>query len=397
MVSLAHYAQQPDGDGVSWDHPFAEIQYDVDVDVDLAAFEEKCHLNITHETFTPQDLDDGARVVRKVVGAFVEHRIGYLLKSVTNDVLMVVSTEGTRPMFPQDVLETVAELSPRQRRELLRQLMEPFCLGCTYLDERETRKPAISRRAWKQLRQAADGPRVTFNANIDGQRITGSVALTIKPLVLDTIARRAYYPITVGLGFDAGDPPELSVQRQETFWAELVAGLDDLITEHTTWDPSFLGKAEPWDRTDPRAQRAAERIKLLADGLLDFQSVPHREFEELVAELYAGLGFRVRLTRASKDGGRDVIVEKLEPIAMRCIVECKRPNAENKVEVEPVRALFGVLHDDVPAPNKAIVVTSTAFTAEGRKFESRHRWQLQLIDARRLSRMACEYRPLQSE
>jgi hypothetical protein len=384
VVSLAHYARQPDGDGISWDHPFAEVQYDVDVD--LAAFEGKRHLNITHETFTPHDLDDRARIGRKVADAFLEHCIGYLLKSMTNDVLMVVGEQGTQPMFPQDVLEAVADLSPRRRRELLQKLMEPFCLGCTYLDERETRKPEMSRRAWKQLRAAADG-----------QRITGSVALTIKPLVVDTIARRAYYPVTVGLGFDTGDPPDLSVEQQETFWTELVARLDDLITEHTTWDPSFFGKAEPWDRTDPRAQRAADRIKALADGLLDLETVPHREFEEFVAELYAGLGCRVRLTRASKDGGRDGIVEKLKPIAMRCIIECKHPNVDNKVEILPVRALFGVLNDDVPAPNKAMLVTSTAFASEGRQFESRHHWQLELIDARRLSRLARDYQAFQSE
>ncbi|HEX8198075.1 MAG TPA: restriction endonuclease [Pyrinomonadaceae bacterium] len=74
-------------------------------------------------------------------------------------------------------------------------------------------------------------------------------------------------------------------------------------------------------------------------------SIDPRQFEELIAELLAGFGWKVELTPKIKDGGYDIfaISKNVAPgINSAWIIECKRYSPENKVGVEIVRALYGV-------------------------------------------------------
>jgi Restriction endonuclease len=117
-------------------------------------------------------------------------------------------------------------------------------------------------------------------------------------------------------------------------------------------------EAQPqWDRT----------LHGLARNLADVRQLPPRAFEELVAELLqrdrpTGV---VKLTPASKDGGRDVMVFEDTPLGRHLfLVECKRYGPENPVDVALIRQLYGVIEGE--NASAGALVTSSFFTAPAR-------------------------------
>jgi len=118
-----------------------------------------------------------------------------------------------------------------------------------------------------------------------------------------------------------------------------------------------------------------ERLHKFPD---DIRVIDRRKFEELIAELWHGLGYEVELTKQTRDGGKDVIAIKQSLVRTRYIIECKRPNPGNPVRLSTVKELRATKSDD-PA-SKAILVTTTHFTKDAKAFEERHPWDLELHD-----------------
>jgi restriction endonuclease len=117
--------------------------------------------------------------------------------------------------------------------------------------------------------------------------------------------------------------------------------------------------------------------------IIDVQRHPDRlydisplEFESFVAGIYRGLGYYVRRTKRSHDGGVDLLLEKVvDGMAQRYIVQCKHScNPHRAVGVRLVRELCGVLAGC--AATAAILVTNTRFTAAAIKLLRRHRCQV---------------------
>lgn len=119
-------------------------------------------------------------------------------------------------------------------------------------------------------------------------------------------------------------------------------------------------------------------ISFFAANPLALKRIDRRAFEELVAELFDGFGYDVQLTARTRDGGRDVIAVGGREVRSRYLIECKRPDDPHRVGVSAVRELFGVKQDD-PA-TKALLVTSTSFSADALMFFERHRWELEPRD-----------------
>lgn len=102
-----------------------------------------------------------------------------------------------------------------------------------------------------------------------------------------------------------------------------------------------------------------------------------RQFEEVIAEVFARQGFHVELTRATRDGGRDVIaVHEIAGVRSKMIIECKRYAETNKVGLAIVQRLFGVRIAE--AANKAILATTSTFTRDAVQFAQQHMWDLDL-------------------
>lgn len=104
-----------------------------------------------------------------------------------------------------------------------------------------------------------------------------------------------------------------------------------------------------------------------------------RQFEEFVAELMEKRGYKVDLTKATRDGGKDLIIANHSDIGNFIFyVECKKYSPTNPVGVNLVRELAGtVLTDRVTA---GIMVTSSYFSPDAIKFSNQIKHQLSLID-----------------
>lgn len=108
-------------------------------------------------------------------------------------------------------------------------------------------------------------------------------------------------------------------------------------------------------------------------------SLPPRKFEEIVAELLSKQGYDVELTPASGDGGFDMYAAKKEGLGrFLYLVECKRYRPPNKVGVEIVRSLHGVIQ--AKRATAGAIVTTSFFTGGAKEYQQALQYQLHLHD-----------------
>jgi len=106
------------------------------------------------------------------------------------------------------------------------------------------------------------------------------------------------------------------------------------------------------------------------------KALNRRLFEEVIAEVFHRLGYEVELTKRTRDGGKDIIaVRTIDSVAIRYLIECKRPDPGKPIGVSTVRELLGVSVDD--PTTKALLVTTTSFTRDANLLIDRHRWRLE--------------------
>jgi hypothetical protein len=104
-----------------------------------------------------------------------------------------------------------------------------------------------------------------------------------------------------------------------------------------------------------------------------------RKFEELLAELLTNMGWRVELTPATRDGGKDLLAYLDTDVGeILCLVEAKKHRRDRKVGVDLVRSLYGTLCDY--EANSAMLVTTSSFSPDAHEFQKKHRYQLSLRD-----------------
>jgi HJR/Mrr/RecB family endonuclease len=107
--------------------------------------------------------------------------------------------------------------------------------------------------------------------------------------------------------------------------------------------------------------------------------VDSRQFEHLIADLFHDMGWEVELTKATRDGGRDILAHlNTGVVRLLCLIEAKKHRKDRPVGVQLVRNLYGTFCDE--QANSAMLVTSSYFTSEAKKLQERHKYQLALKD-----------------
>lgn len=104
-------------------------------------------------------------------------------------------------------------------------------------------------------------------------------------------------------------------------------------------------------------------------------------FEETVASIFEGLGYRVRVTSYTKDNGIDVILDGPDD----CLMGVQVKRYKNSIKVESIRALTGALL--LGGYTKGIFVTTSEFQAGCADTASLARlkgYPIELFDAKRL-------------
>lgn len=122
-------------------------------------------------------------------------------------------------------------------------------------------------------------------------------------------------------------------------------------------------------------------LKYLAENPEELYRLSGNEFENVMAEIYAKLGYDVTRTQATRDGGKDIIIRKPEVIGdFIYYVECKKHRAGRPVGVGIVKNLVGTVSTD--RVNGGILATTSFFTRDARKLilDNKLNCQIQLHD-----------------
>ena len=137
----------------------------------------------------------------------------------------------------------------------------------------------------------------------------------------------------------------------------------------------------------------AEVVRYLAAHPEKMRTMNPRSFEVLVAELFRAKGYDVEVTPRSKDGGLDIrVVHKTELGRFLTLIECKRYAPENKVGVEIVRGLYGV----VSAENatSGLIATTSYFSKGAKSFQKSVESRMSLADFEELKKLLMGFRGL---
>jgi len=122
------------------------------------------------------------------------------------------------------------------------------------------------------------------------------------------------------------------------------------------------------DKKDKRFIKELEVINNLDDSV-NIAAMDWQDFEHLVREIFEkefrDIGGEVKVTQSSRDKGVDAVIFDPRPIkGGKIILQAKRYT--NTVNVESVRALYGVMQDE--GAMKGILVTTSDFGAEAYNF-----------------------------
>ena len=127
------------------------------------------------------------------------------------------------------------------------------------------------------------------------------------------------------------------------------------------------------------SQTNEQIMKMLAKAPEIFWQLPARKFEEVVAEMLEKKGYSVSLTKFARDGGVDIFAAKKDGLGQYLyLVECKRYVPPNKVGVEIVRSLYGLLQ--AKKATACAIVTSSYFTNGAKEFQREQQHQVALHD-----------------
>lgn len=120
-------------------------------------------------------------------------------------------------------------------------------------------------------------------------------------------------------------------------------------------------------------------------SLIDLDSINPLVFEDLIKSLLNKMGLVAETTKASYDGGIDVIAVSQNPITGgRFVVQCKRYN--KTVPVDVIRDLYGAMTHE--RASKGILITTADFSTECVKFAQGK--PIELINRRLLTQLLNE-------
>ncbi len=116
------------------------------------------------------------------------------------------------------------------------------------------------------------------------------------------------------------------------------------------------------------------------ESLLDNYKGRETDFEHYVAYLYELLGYKVKVTPASNDGGKDIIMRRN---SLKAVVEVKLYAKSNKVSRPMIQKLHSAMIDC--EANEAIFVTTSEFTEPAIKYAEK--FNIQRVDGKELVRL----------
>lgn len=118
-------------------------------------------------------------------------------------------------------------------------------------------------------------------------------------------------------------------------------------------------------------------LKYLSEHPESFYQLTDNDFEIVMAEIYSKLGYDVTRTKATRDGGKDLIIKIPEILGdFIYYVECKKYAAKRPIGVGIIRNLVGTVNTD--RVNGGILATTSFFTRNAYEFITDNKWDCQI-------------------
>jgi restriction system protein len=142
-------------------------------------------------------------------------------------------------------------------------------------------------------------------------------------------------------------------------------------------------------KNEARLLRQKEIERLSTGWLSNTESylvMEPRQFENAIAELFRTLGYSVKQTPYSNDGGKDAIAEK---DGMKVLIECKRYAADRSIGRRDLQVFAAAIQDE--KADGGIYVNTGSFTSTAREYAQKNR--IQLYDRNRLPHLVNQAYP----
>jgi len=124
------------------------------------------------------------------------------------------------------------------------------------------------------------------------------------------------------------------------------------------------------------------------NGQMSLDALSPEAFEKLVGSLYEKMGYNIKITPRSRDGGVDVYaLRDSDAGRQRLAIQCKHYPGR-PVDVAIAREMVGVLSVQ-PDVTKGVIVTTGSFTSGCADLSSKHR--IELVDRTRLLGLFIRY------
>jgi len=175
----------------------------------------------------------------------------------------------------------------------------------------------------------------------------------------------------------------------------LIARASDGKPRHLEVLVRHLARAGPGILSDTDAEAALSALGILNPRVgtnaqsKSLDSLSGIEFEEFITQLLKAMGFRTQVTKASGDGGVDIVAILDKPITGgRYLFQCKRFAPDSLIGAPIIREFYGAVSADKKA-NKGILITTSGFTVQAKEFAGEV--GIELIDGQGLSNLLAEY------
>jgi hypothetical protein len=181
----------------------------------------------------------------------------------------------------------------------------------------------------------------------------------------------------------------LSIQRVLELYNQKRISPEDLLSliENKLHYQNTIIESFSQDKPLLETPKIISDVRLINSSLIDkvnrnftlIHNLSSRQFEELVAELFDKEGYKVTMTKETRDGGKDILIIEHKRIGNFIIyVECKRHSMNNPIGVRLVRELFGTVIAD--RATAGVLITSSYFSIPAIQFKEQVKSQLSLID-----------------
>lgn len=124
---------------------------------------------------------------------------------------------------------------------------------------------------------------------------------------------------------------------------------------------------------------SASLLRHLAKRPSDLDNIRPAKFEELIEVVLKELGYEVRRTKLTRDGGVDLwALQRSDLGSTLYAIDAKKYDRRTVIGPEPVRAIYGVTNFE--NASAGMIVTTASFGPEARRLANQYRYRVSLKD-----------------